>query len=193
MVRKASKRTPNRGGMAFGRNLMVLGALPLGIGAYCVFMGALTLNWPRATATITSAETVRQTANAENRGAGGGQEGWNTFRVLYTFRVGERDYVASGVEPYDLGMQNSASAGNMRVLHPPSSPAEIVHDPRNPEIAYLKPGPSSAALAFTAIGLIIFLSGFWVRRKAAEGLGAMNAEGATERIERARREGTRLP
>jgi hypothetical protein len=57
----------------------------------------------------------------------------------------------------------------------------------------LKPGPSSAALAFTAIGLIIFLSGFWVRRKAAEGLGAMNAEGATERIERARREGTRLP
>ncbi|NOJ46346.1 DUF3592 domain-containing protein [Bradyrhizobium archetypum] len=193
MARKAGKKTPNRGGMAFGRNLMVLGALPLGLGAYCAIMGTLTLNWPRATAAIASAETVRQTVNAENRGAGGGQEGWNTFRVLYTYRVGEHDYVAGGVEPYDLGMQNSASAGNMRVLHPPGSRAEIVYDPRNPEIAYLKPGPSSAALAFTAIGLIIFLSGFWVRRKAADGLGAMNAEGATERIERAQKQGTRLP
>ncbi|PJG52041.1 hypothetical protein CVM73_28145 [Bradyrhizobium forestalis] len=185
MARKARKRTPNRGGMAFGRNLMVLGALPLGLGGYCAIMGALTLNWPRATAAITSAETIRQTTNAENRGAGGGQEGWNTFRVLYTYRVGERDYVAGGVEPYDLGMQNSASAGNMRVLHPPGSSAKIVHDPRNPEIAYLKPGPSSAALAFTAIGLIMSLSGFWARRKATEGLGEMNAEGTTERIERA--------
>jgi hypothetical protein len=129
MVRKASKRTPNRGGMAFGRNLMVLGALPLGIGAYCVFMGALTLNWPRATATITSAETVRQTANAENRGAGGGQEGWNTFRVLYTFRVGERDYVASGVEPYDLGMQNWRAPGICGCSTRPAAPprSSMIH------------------------------------------------------------------
>ncbi len=193
MAIKGRKRTPNRGGMAFGRNLVVLGAVPLGLGAYCAVMGALTLNWPRATALITSAETVRQTVYAENRGAGSGKEGWNTFHVLYTYRVGERDYVAGGVEPYDLGMQNSASAGNMQALHPPGSRAEIVYDPRNPEIAYLKPGPSSAALGFTAIGLIMVLSGFWMRRKAAEGLGAMNVEGATERIERVQREGTRLP
>jgi hypothetical protein len=178
--------------MAFGRNLMVLGAVPLGLGAYCTIMGALTLNWPRATAAITSAETIRQTVNAENRGAGGGKEGWNTFRVLYTYRVGDHDYVAGGVEPYDLGTQNSASAGNMQVLHPPGSRAEIVYDPHNPEIAYLKRGPSSAALAFTAVGFVIALSGFWVRRQAAQGLGEMNVEGATERSQRVQREGTKI-
>jgi len=81
----------------------------------------------------------------------------------------------------------------MRVLHPPGSHAEIAYDPRNPGTAFLKPGPSSAALMFCAVGLIIFLSGFWVRRKAADGVGTMNAEGATERIQRVQKEGARLP
>jgi len=43
------------------------------------------------------------------------------------------------------------------------------------------------------VGLIIFLSGFWVRRKASQGIGTMNEEGATERIAKATRDGNPMP
>ncbi len=38
-------------------------------------------------------------------------------------------------------------------------------------------------------GLTIVLAGFWVRRKAAQGIGAMNEAGATESIAKAVRDG----
>jgi hypothetical protein len=192
MARRSKKAVPNRGGMAFGRNLMVLGLLILVLGAYGVVMGAMTLRWPRTAATITSAELLRQ--NTTSRGLDGRsvEDGWNSFHVLYQYRVGDRDYVAGGVEPYDFGMQNSAGAAKMRERHPIGSPAQVAYDPGNPAVAYLEPGPSSFALVLSGIGAFMLLVGWWVRAKAAQGIGTMNEEGATERIAKSLRDGTPL-
>ena len=194
MARGRSKKAvvPNRGGMAFGRNLMVLALLIFALGGYGVVMGALTLGWPRAEATVTSAELLRQTSTS--RGADGRaiEDGWNSFHVLYQYRVGDRDYVAGGVEPYDFGMQNSAGAAKMRERHPVGSPAKVAYDPGNSAVAYLEPGPSSVALVLLGIGAFMLLVGWWVRTKAAQGIGTMNEEGATERIAKAQRDGNPL-
>lgn len=192
MRRNPEKAAENRGGMAFGRNLMVLGAVILGIGAYGTYKGAMTLTWPRTSAAITSAELLRQSVQASRPDGGSREESWNSFHVLYRYRVGDREYVAGGVEPYDFGMQNSAGAAKMRERHPVGSTAEIAYDPSEPATAYLEPGPSSFALALTGVGAIMLLVGFWVRRKAAQGIGAMNEPGATESIAKALKDGDAL-
>lgn len=107
------------------------------------------------------------------------EESWNSFHVLYRYTVDGREYVAGGVEPYDFGMQNSAGAAKMSERHPPGSTAVVAYDPANPAIAFLEPGPSSFALVLIAIGAVMGLSGFWVRRKASQGIGTMNDEGAS--------------
>jgi len=189
---RSRKAAPNRGGMAFGRNLMVLGVVILVLGAYGVVMGALTLKWPRTTATITSAELLRQTTTSRGLDGRSIEDGWNSFHVLYQYRVADRDYVAGGVEPYDFGMQNSAGAAKMRERHPVGSQAAVAYDPAHPAIAYLEPGPSSFALVLSGIGAFMLLTGWWVRRKASQGIGTMNAPGATERIASSLREGDPL-
>jgi len=191
-VARKKKAVPNRGGMAFGRNLMVLALLIFALGGYGIVMGALTLKWPRADATITSAELLRQTSTSRGTDGRSVEDGWNSFHVLYQYRVGDRDYVAGGVEPYDFGMQNSAGAAKMRERHPVGSEAEVAYDPGNPAVAYLVPGPSSFALVLSGIGAFMLLVGWWVRAKAAQGIGAMNEDGATERIAQSRRDGNPL-
>ena len=189
MARRKSAKAANQGGMAFGRNLMVLGAVILGIGAYGVVKGAMTLKWPRVTAAITSADLLRQSVHATGPDGRSREESWNSFHVLYRYRVGDREYVAGGVEPYDFGMQNSAGAAKMRERHPVGSDAEVAYDPKDPATAYLEPGPSSFALVLSGAGSFMFLVGFWMRRKAAQGIGAMNEPGATESIAKAIRDG----
>lgn len=189
---KPAKGAPNRGGMAFGGNLMVLGAIIFAIGAYGTVKGALTLRWPRAEATITTADLLRQMTTTRGLDGRSQEDSWNSFHVLYRYTVAGREYVAGGVELYDFGMQNSAGAAKMRERHPAGSTATIVYDPENPSVSRLEPGPSSFALALGGIGAFMALTGLWVRRKAAQGIGAMNQEGATERIARARREGDPL-
>lgn len=184
MTRASSTRVaPNSGGVAFGRNLIVLGAIVLLVGAYGAVKGALTLRWPRATATVTSAELLRQSAPAtrasESRPS---EDSWNSFHVLYRYTVAGRDYVSGGVEPYDFGMQNSAGAARMKARHPVGARAEIVYDASDPSIAYLEPGPSSFSLILAGIGAVIGLAGWWVRGKARQGIGAMNQRGATENL-----------
>ena len=169
--RRRKKAEPNRGGMAFGRNLMVLAALILAIGAYGSVRGALTLKWPRADATITSAELLRQTSTSRGLDSRSIEDGWNSFHVLYKYRVGDREYVAGGVEPYDFGMQNSAGAAKMRERHPVGSVAKVAYDPADPAVAYLEPGPSSFALVLSGIGAFMLLVGWWVRTKAGQGIG----------------------
>jgi hypothetical protein len=44
-------------------------------------------------------------------------------------------------------------------------------------------------LVLSGIGSFVVLVGFWVRRKAAQGIGAMNEPGATESINKALRDG----
>jgi len=178
--RKSGESAANKGGMAFGRNLMVLGTAIFCIGAYATFMGAMTLTWPRVAATVTSAELLRQSASTTRRVDGAQEESWNSFHVLFRYRVADREYVAGGVEPYDLGMQNSAGAAKMKERYSVGMSVEVAYDANNPATAYLEPGPSSFALALTGVGSFMVLVGFWVRRKAAEGIGAMNERGATE-------------
>lgn len=174
MVLRKSIKPPNKGGMAFGRNLMVLGAAILGLGAYGAIKGAMTLKWPRTPATITSADLLRQSVHATGADGRSREESWNSFHVLYRYRVGDREYVAGGVEPYDFGMQNSAGAAKMRERRPVGSAAEVAYDPKDPTIAYLEPGPSSLTLMLSGVGSFMILVGFWVRRKASQGIGTMN-------------------
>ncbi|SEC19154.1 Protein of unknown function [Beijerinckia sp. 28-YEA-48] len=178
--------------MAFGRNLMVLATAIFALGAYGTVRGAMTLSWPRTSATITSAELLLRTTRETRSNGRAEEESWHTFRVLYHYRVGDQEYVAGGVEPYDLGMQNSAGAVKMRERHPIGSTADIAYDPQNPAVSYLEPGPSSFALALSGLGAFMFLCGFWVRRMAAKGLGEMNAPGATENINKALKDGDRF-
>jgi hypothetical protein len=177
--RSASKKVPNRGGMAFGRNLMVLAGLILALGAYGTVQGALTLGWPRAEATVVTADLARQIMTTRDPDGRAREESWNSFHVLYRYTVAGREYVAGGVEPWDFGMQNSAGAAKMSERHPPGSTAKVAYDPKNPAEAYLEPGPSSFALVLCAIGVVMGLSGFWVRRKASQGIGTMNEEGSS--------------
>ncbi len=180
---RSTHAVPNRGGMAFGRNLAVLGAIVFLVGAYGVVRGAMTLKWPRATATITSAELLRQSAPAARATDGRpAEDSWNSFHVLYRYAVAGRDYVSGGVEPYDFGMQNSAGAARMKARHPVGARAEIVYDPTDPSVAYLEPGPSSFSLILAGIGAVIGLAGLWVRGKARRGIGAMNQQGAAENL-----------
>jgi hypothetical protein len=175
--------------MAFGRNLMVLALLILTLGGYGVVMGAMTLKWPRVDATITSAELLRQNSTSRGMDVRSFEDGWNSFHVLYQYRVGDRDYVAGGVEPYDFGMQNSAGAAKMRERHPAGSQTKVAYDPANPAVSYLLPGPSSFALVLSGISAFMMLAGWWMRTKAAQGIATMNEAGATERIAKAQRDG----
>jgi hypothetical protein len=184
MVEQTRKRPPVRGGMAFGRNLAVLGAFLFIVGAYTAIRGAMTLSWPRTDGTITSAELLRQHTPTTRRDGTSTEDSWNSFRVLYRYRVDGEDYVSGRVEPFDLGMQNSAGAARMRERHPEGSIARIAYDPQDPAVAYLEPGPGSFSMALTGIGAFILAAGFWVRRKASQGIGAMNVDGPTESINR---------
>ena len=77
---KRKQPEPNRGGMAFGRNLMVLGGLILALGAYGTVQGALTLGWPRAEATIITADLARQITTTTDPDGRSREESWNIFR-----------------------------------------------------------------------------------------------------------------
>jgi len=102
--RSATNKVPNRGGMAFGRNLMVLAGLIFILGAYGTVQGALTLGWPRAEATIITADLARQIMMTRDPDGRSREESWNSFHVLYRYTVDGREYAAGGVEPYDYGM-----------------------------------------------------------------------------------------
>jgi hypothetical protein len=77
--RSATNKVPNRGGMAFGRNLMVLAGLIFALGAYGTVQGALTLGWPRADATVITADLARQIMTTRDPDGRSREESWNIF------------------------------------------------------------------------------------------------------------------
>ena len=163
------ERTRNQS-LAFGRNLIVLALLIFIPGLWATVHGALTLRWPRTTATIIDANLrtfTRDSSDARNR------DEWHSLAVHYNYKVGGVDYFGGRVEPYDFGMQNSAGAQRMRDRHPVGSSALIAYDPTDVSLAYLEPGPSSFSLAMVGIGAVIGLSGLWVRNLAWRGIGRM--------------------
>src|SRR5262252_9070364 len=94
--RSATNKVPNRGGMAFGRNLMVLAGLIFALGVYGTVQGVLTLRWPRAEATIITADLARQIMTTRDSDGRPREESWNSFHVLYRYTVDGRDYAAGG-------------------------------------------------------------------------------------------------
>jgi hypothetical protein len=161
-----------RQSLAFGRNLIVLAVLILAPGLWASVIGALTLRWPRAQATIVDAKLRLHTAPSHDS-LDGRPDQWTSFLVHYVYKVEGHDYWSGRVEPYDFGMQNSAGAKRMGERHPVGSTAQVAYDPRDPSIAYLEPGPSSFALALAGIGIVIGFFGFWIRGLARRGIGQM--------------------
>jgi hypothetical protein len=181
---RVRKRPPNRGGMAFGRNLMILGLIPFAIGAYAAAMGALTLRWPRATASIVGCERHWAEGDRRNIGSADNPKGWSTARLTYAYSIGGIERIGSGVQAYALGLANAAREEKLCLTYQPHQTVTVAYDPAQPAIAHLEPGPSLSALMLLGVGTVMLLSGWRVRVLAGRGLGTMNAEGATERIER---------
>jgi hypothetical protein len=169
---KVSAERSKRQSLAFARNLMVLAALVFAPGVWGVVNGALTLRWPRTTATIVDSD-LRRLSTQMNNGSSRERDEWNSYSAHYSYAVNGKEYFAGRVEPYDFGMQNSAGAEKMRQRHPVGSTAQIAYNPEDPQIAYLEPGPSSFALALAGIGAFMGLCGLWVRSLAKRGIGRM--------------------
>jgi Protein of unknown function (DUF3592) len=165
VARKLSPKTEaaRASTMRLGRVMMVAAAVIVAIAGNAALRGAMTLTWPRVTAEITSAELALQVTRTSGRGnIRPHDEVMRTFHVVYHYRVGDQDYVAGGLEPYDFGLQNSAGAGAMSERHPVGEIVEVAYDPDDPSVAYLEPGPSSASLMLTALGAVIGLIGLRV-------------------------------
>ena len=160
-----------RGSLAFGRNLIVLAALILAPCLWCMGHGLLTLRWPRTDATIVDANFRVQTEQVASPGRD--RDEWNTFSTHYRYAVAGKEYLSGRIEPYDMGMQNSAGAERMRQQYPVGSPVHVAYDPQSPDIAYLEPGPSSVSLMLGGAAVFMGLCGFWVRSLAKRGLGRM--------------------
>ena len=104
----------------------------------------------------------------------------HTFAVHYQYAVGGRDYVGGGIEPYDLGMQNSAGAAKMRERFPVGSTVPVAYNPNDPSEAYLMPGPSSFSLILLGIGMAFALMGGLARRMIRVGPGDDDEEEEVE-------------
>lgn len=167
---KISPERTKRQSLAFGRNLIVVATPILGLGVWGVVHGALTWRWPRAEATIVTADLRTFTGPQSDPRK---RDEWRAFSVHYSYKVGGTQYFGGRVEPYDYGMQNSAGAAKMRDRHPVGSTASVAYDPADPSIAYLEPGPSSFSLILMVIGGAIGGSGLWVRSLARRGIGRM--------------------
>ena len=98
------------------RMLLLVGLPLLAVGLYGVAVGLVTLGWPRTQAVILDARVdIRETTSnvpGTDKYRGGRTETRATasFHARYRYRVDGRDYEADGVEPGDLGLQNSAAS-----------------------------------------------------------------------------------
>jgi hypothetical protein len=191
MARRAKK--PNRGGMAFGRNLAILGFIPFVLGAYATAMGAMTLSWPRAEATIIGCEHIWPEGDRRNIGSPDNPKGWSTAHITYSYRARGEERTGSGVQAYTLGLANAAHEDELCVTYQPHQQVKIAYDPGNVNVTYLEPGPSSPALMLLGVGAFMMLCGWWAYSLSRRGIGTMNAEGATERIKRHRDTADRSP
>jgi hypothetical protein len=153
------------------RLLLLLGVPLLALGLYGVGVGLLTLTWPRAEAVIlTSGIDLRETPTTvpgtdKYRGGRIETRETATLHVRYRYRIDGLDYEAGGVEPADFGLQTLAASRELGRAYRPGQPVTIAYDPRHPERAYLRPGPSSPTLMLALIGGALALAGVWLARR----------------------------
>ena len=152
------------------RMLLFVGLPLLAVGLYGVAVGLITLGWPRTQAVILDARVdVRETTSTvpgTDKYRGGRTETRETasFHVRYRYRVDGQDYEADGVEPGDLGLQNSAASRDHGRTYKTGTQVMVAYDPRNPARAYLLPGPSSPSLMLALVGDALVLAGTWAAR-----------------------------
>jgi len=170
-IRRAGSRD-RRGVRNFGRFLLFVAATPFALGLYGCVMGALTLRWPQAQATILGSDL--RIVVSESRDSSSSLPGSSAFvDVAYTYTVNGRDYVSGDIEPYTWGMQNAALARIHKERYPKDALVSAAYNPDNPAIAYLEPRPSATSMMFLGVGLIMGLSGLYVLWCAKRGIGRM--------------------
>jgi Protein of unknown function (DUF3592) len=165
MARRRKKKV-GKPDMRMSHLLFSLAAIAFAIGAWAAVQGAATLRWPRVTAKIVDATLTLHERETRDR-----PDQRHTFAVHYQYAVGGRDYVGGAIEPYDLGMQNSAGAVKMRDRFPVGSAVQVAYNPNNPAEAYLMPGPSSFSLILLGLGVAFALVGGLARRMIRVGPG----------------------
>jgi hypothetical protein len=170
-TRRASKKD-SRGVRNFGRTIMGIAAIPFALGAYGVTMGYLTLQWPRADATVLASGTRIFTTDT-TRGGRSVRDERTVVDIAYRYSVAGKDYVGEEIEPYTFGMQNSALAKKHKQRYPAGQVARAAYNAEDPAIAYLEPGPSATAMMFLGIGSVMGLCGLWMQSWAKKGIGRM--------------------
>lgn len=138
------------------------------LGAWSAAKGWQTRQWPRVEAEIIDAHLARN----ERRAKDGTLEHRYSFAVNYRYAVGDRTFIGHGVEPYDLGMQNSAGARTMSEHYPVGARVQALYSPEDPAEACLAPGPSSFSLMLLGLGGIFWLAALLARRMIRLGPGA---------------------
>jgi hypothetical protein len=167
MARRRKKKT-GKPDMRMSYLLFGLALIASGFGAWAAAQGAATLRWPRVAAKIVDAKlALHQSASRDAERP----DQRRTFAVHYQYSVDGQDYFGAGIEPYDLGMQNSAGAVKMRERFPVGATVRVAYNPNNPADAYLMPGPSSFSLILLGIGVAFALMGGLARRMIRVGPG----------------------
>ena len=167
MARRRKKKT-GKPDMRMSYLFFGLAVIAFTLGSWAAAQGALTLRWPRVAAKIVDANLAlheRETRDAPR------PDRRHTFAVHYQYAVGGREYLGGAIEPYDLGMQNSAGAVKMRDRFPVGSTVPVAYNPNDPSEAYLMPGPSSFSLILLGIGVAFALMGGMARRMIRVGPG----------------------
>lgn len=169
MARRRKKtRKTGKADMRMSYLLFGLALIASGFGAWAAAHGAATLRWPRVAAKIVDAKlTLHQSASRDAERP----DQRHTFAVYYQYAVGGREYVGGEIEPYDLGMRNSAGAVKMRERFPVGSTVQAAYNPNDPGEAYLMPGPSSFSLILLGTGAAFALMGGLARRMVSVGPG----------------------
>jgi hypothetical protein len=173
MARRRKKKT-GKPDMRMSYLLFGLALIASGFGAWAAAHGAATLRWPRVQAKIIDAKLTLHQSPSRDRDQ---PDVRHTFTVHYQYSVGGQDYFGGGIEPYDLGMQNSASAVKMRERFPVGSAAQVAYNPNDPTEAYLMPRPSSVSLILLGIGAAFALMGGLARRMVRVGPGGEGESG----------------
>ena len=144
----------------FGVFLMMLAAPPLVIGLWAMAQGLITLTWPRTDGQIVRVYFSQSQPDDETRRMSA------SIDITYRYVVGGRTYSSSSIAPYTFGWQNSGHARKQHDDYSADMAVRIAHDPHDPRVAYLEPGPSSTSLMLLGVGFIFGLPGLFIWRLA---------------------------
>jgi len=125
------------------------------------------MKWPRAQAVILGSELNVRDSSTRNSSTGHTQtSSFASVDITYEYDVGGAKFIGNGIEPFTLGMQNSAASRKQHEKYPAGQKVEVLYDPHNPLVVYLEYGPSAMTLLFLGLGLAFILMALMVWLKA---------------------------